>query len=191
MPICIACLAEIHGECIDLPSDYVPDTASFISDYRNIPCCCHSSQVAAGIVKEQSRANASKEDSAVTDPESTGRKRAAVLYPIAANMPCDWRGLKAACGGRVPIIGCIEGIAVHRHHGPDKSTLNNDAGNVHRICHTCHNRWHALNDPLYGVVKTLENAIPHDPDTIATPEEQLTNELEWAKRPQYRTKDTT
>jgi hypothetical protein len=34
-----------------------------------------------------------------------------------------------------------------RHHGPDYNTLNNDPTNVSRICHVCHNRWHAANDP--------------------------------------------
>lgn len=190
--VCSYCAAELHGECYDLGEDSDLSNYYRTGDFRTIPCCCHSGPQAINTAgQEQQRRNAAKEDSAVTDPESTGRKRAAVLYPITPGMACEWRGLKNACGGKVPIIGCIEGTATHRHHGPDKNTLNNEPGNVHRICHTCHNRWHALNDPLYGAVKTLEEFIPHDPDTIATPEEQLANELEWAKRPQYRTKDAS
>lgn len=52
-------------------------------------------------------------------------------------------------GGQKPIVGCLNGKQQARHHGPDKNTLNNEVGNVHRICHTCHNRWHTLNDDDY------------------------------------------
>lgn len=27
--------------------------------------------------------------------------------------------------------------------------MNNEAGNVHRICHMCHNKWHRANDADY------------------------------------------
>jgi hypothetical protein len=27
--------------------------------------------------------------------------------------------------------------------------MNNDEGNVHRICSHCHNKWHAANDDDY------------------------------------------
>ncbi len=98
-----------------------------------------------------------KEDSEVTDPKSTGRKRAAVEFPIDPNAFCEWRGLANCGGGRNPIIGCISGKQRHRHHGPDKNTLRNETGNVHRICHYCHNRWHAANDNDY------DPTINHEP----------------------------
>lgn len=118
------------------------------------------------------------------DPLSTGRKRAAQMYPIAAGQICEWAGLKKAGGGVIPIIGCIGRPASDRHHGPDKNTMNNAPGNVHRICDHCHNTWHALNDPHYGerpdhtlpFVPKGERAVDwfdHDPDTRATIEEIL------------------
>lgn len=84
------------------------------------------------------------------DPVSTGRKRAAEMYPIQPGMACEWAGLARAGGGVVPIVGCVGRPASDRHHGPDKNTMNNAAGNLHRICDFCHNTWHAANDPHYG-----------------------------------------
>lgn len=84
------------------------------------------------------------------DPVSTGRKRAAEMYPISPGMVCEWAGLKRAGGGVVPIIGCLGRPASDRHHGPDKNTMNNSPTNLHRICDYCHNTWHAYNDPHYG-----------------------------------------
>jgi hypothetical protein len=84
------------------------------------------------------------------DPISTGRKRAAEMYPIGAGMVCEWARLKKAGGGVIPIVGCVGRPASDRHHGPDKNTMNNAPGNLHRICDHCHNTWHALNDPHYG-----------------------------------------
>lgn len=166
---CIACVADCHGECYD-PKD-------------NACCCPPTTQLAI------KASNATKEDDEVTDPESTGRKRAAVLFPISKGMACEWRGLKDAGGGVKRIVGCVNGDASNRHHGPDKNTLNNSEGNVHRICATCHNRWHAANDSLYMGKKTLPDALPHDSESRATPEEQVTNEMYWASRPEYRTKE--
>jgi hypothetical protein len=72
------------------------------------------------------------------------------MYPITPGMVCEWAGLKRAGGGVIPIIGCVGRPASDRHHGPDKNTMNNAEGNLHRICDHCHNTWHALNDPHYG-----------------------------------------
>jgi hypothetical protein len=91
-----------------------------------------------------------KDLDAIRDPLSTGRKRAATLFPIEPGMVCEWSGLKASGGGPFPIVGCIGRAASDRHHGPDKNTMNNAVGNVHRICDHCHNTWHALNDEAYG-----------------------------------------
>ena len=110
-----------------------------------------------------------KDDSAVRDQQSTGRKRAAKLYPLDRNKPCEWANNPAAGGGFAPIQGCgirpatMVGRQQARHHGPDQNTLNNEPGNVHRICHSCHNTWHAANDKfkdqmyekLYGVKPSM------------------------------------
>jgi len=112
------------------------------------------------------------------DPLSTGRKRAAQMYPIEPGMVCEWATLKFAGGGIVPIVGCIGRAASDRHHGPDKNTMNNAPGNLHRICDYCHNTWHALNDPGYG--PRPDHTLPfvpivewkeHDSVTKATREE--------------------
>ena len=115
-----------------------------------------------------------KSDAALKDQQSTGRKRAAKLYPLDREAECEWAEQTNA-GGGVTIAGCglridSKGMVVpkgkqqSRHHGPDYNTLNNDPGNVHRICHNCHNSWHAVNDPvkdeaylaLYGVRPSME-----------------------------------
>lgn len=117
-----------------------------------------------------------KDASTSIDPKSTGRKRAARDYPIHNGMPCEWRGL-ARAGGGYSIVGCIEGIATHRHHGPNKDTLRNEPGNVHRICTKCHNRWHTRNDPGYNWDGPWE---PHDAATKATDKELMDSEIFWA-----------
>lgn len=110
------------------------------------------------------------------DPKSTGRKRAAELYPIEVNSPCEWRGLRNCGGGRRPIVGCFDGIQQHRHHGPVKETTRNEEGNVHRICTACHVHWHELNDLVYD--EREYNLLPHAP-TPATDMEIIQNTLDW------------
>lgn len=110
------------------------------------------------------------------DPESTGRKRAAKLYPIESESPCEWRGKKNCGGGLRPIIGCYDGNQQHRHHGPVKRTTRNELGNVHRICDNCHVHWHELNDLIYEEAKF--NLLPHEP-VEATDVELMQNVLEW------------
>jgi len=130
---------------------------------------------------------AAKDISEYKDPISTGRKRAAAMYPIAAGQVCEWANLKAAGGGVVPITGCVGRPASDRHHGPDKNTMNNAPGNLHRICDHCHNTWHAVNDPYYG--DRPDHTLPfipkgtkgvdwfdHDAQTKATIDEILTSE---------------
>jgi hypothetical protein len=117
-----------------------------------------------------------KNPDAVTDRQSTGRKRAAVWYPIFKDKPCEWQGKKNCGGGPQPIVGCIKGLQQDRHHGPVKDTLRNEPGNVHRICKFCHNRWHAVNDPIYD--ETVYNDLPHAPEK-ADEIELLANEAYW------------
>lgn len=117
------------------------------------------------VVEEgETRSRRNKPDSALKDQQSTGRKRAAKLYPLDRTAICEW-ALTPEVGGGITIPGCglrpgtVPGKQQSRHHGPDYNTLNNDPGNVHRICHSCHNSWHAANDPhkdkvyleLYGM----------------------------------------
>jgi hypothetical protein len=93
--------------------------------------------------------NTYKSDASLKDQQSTGRKRAAAMYPLFRDDACEWSRKKNCGGGANPITGCLDGKQQARHHGPDKNTLNNDEGNVHRICHSCHNNWHAANDGGY------------------------------------------
>lgn len=140
----------------------------------------------------------------VTDPTSTGRKRAVMLAPILEGMRCEWAGLKHAGGGVVPIVGCDGHQLIDRkggdvdrdlyqgdlHHGPDKNTLNNAVGtNLHRICANCHHRWHAANDAFYDAAGRPGPKFPflpveaywsHDPSTRATDEEVATAEAWWS-----------
>lgn len=139
-------------------------------------------EVDNGYIEDGYEANKSLAD--YKDPISTGRKRAAEMYPINAGMVCEWAGLKRAGGGVFPIVGCVGRPASDRHHGPDKNTMNNMQGNLHRICDFCHNTWHALNDPAYGerpehtkpfipTGKLGEDWFNHDAETKATMEEIL------------------
>lgn len=102
------------------------------------------------------------------DPQSTGRKVAAKRYPLNREQACEWRG-RANCGGGLrPIAGCASGLQQARHHGPEKDVSNNESGNVHRICHYCHNRWHAKNDPVYDW--NDPNTTPHSPRPLTESE---------------------
>lgn len=117
-----------------------------------------------------------KEPHEQKDPQSTGRKRAATLYPIFEDEPCEWKGQKNCGGGKYPIVGCRAGIQQARHHGPVKDTRHNEPGNVHRICTLCHNRWHALNNAEYSASENSK--LPHNP-TPATDDDILIAEAWW------------
>lgn len=130
---CPPCNAGEHWACHN-PTD-------------EITCCCPPVEF-ENVTND--RKGATKEAQDITDVQSTGRKRAAQLFPIHEGMVCEWSRLAKAGGGVTPIVGCIDNTATDRHHGPDKNTLNNKEGNVHRICSPCHNLWHARNDQYYG-----------------------------------------
>ena len=169
---CLPCSAEDHILCRRPNLD-------------NMTCCC------SNLIDEQPQLvspGGNKAAIDITDVQSTGRKRAALLFPIEEGMICEWSYLKFAGGGVVPIIGCMDNPATDRHHGPDKNTLNNKPENVHRICATDHNRWHQLNDQFYGQRPSgTEPFIPldgyqwtiHDPNTKAGAEEVIKNEVDW------------
>lgn len=126
-----------------------------------------------------------KDDSSLRDQQSTGRKRAAKMYPLDELAPCEWAGKTNCGGGKKPITGCLTGLQQARHHGPDKNTLNNEQGNVHRICHTCHNRWHTLNDEGYVWGDLYEPHSPKPTDAIVIG----LNEEWWSGRKVVKAKD--
>lgn len=124
MIACLECLIENHQFCeCPLPVDGA------------LICCCPPETLHE--VEHNKRGGPVKDPDEITDPKSTGRKRAAQLYPIEEGMICEWSRLKRAGGGVFPVIGCLGNKASDRHHGPDKNTLNNSSGNVHRICDHC------------------------------------------------------
>ena len=122
------------------------------------------------------------------DEQSSGRKLAARLYPLDRNAPCEWRE-KADCGGLKGIVGCLTGLQQARHHGPDKSVNNNEQGNVWRICHACHNRWHSANDEDYNWNATVY--APHNPRPMSPEEMQqaLFTDLKYRSKKQPKIKE--
>lgn len=141
MSICGPCKRALHDGCRG---------ADFCA-------CTHAVTTGPEIIESEEsngdkRERRNKPDAALKDQQSTGRKRAANLYPLDRERACEWQdafpeNLKG--GGTRPIdFGC-DNYQEARHHGPDKNTLNNEPGNVHRICHWHHNNWHARNDPDY------------------------------------------
>src|SRR4030095_9820924 len=109
----------------------------------------------------------STEEKVFKDPVSTGRKRAAVMYPLSPGQVCDWAWREICGGGIEPITGGTGRPATHIHHGPDKSTLNNDrSSNISLICEFCHNRWHAANDKYYLTARPVDNStwLPDIPE---------------------------
>ena len=115
----------------------------------------------------------------LADSQSSGRKEAAKLYPLDGTAPCEWQGLANCGGGDYPILGCVEGgFQQARHHGPDKNVSSNFDGNVHRICHYCHYRWHAKNDPTYDW--NLGTWPLHNPRPM-TPAEQQKQAVDYMR----------
>lgn len=181
---CLACKADFHDEC-----QLMWDCTLADEEY----CCCDRYEVpdspfAAPKVELDAYFDGytgTKALSDYADPLSTGRKEAVKKYPIKAGMVCEWAWLQNAGGGVKPIIGCPGHPAEAVHHGPDKNTMCNIDGNVHRICAECHNRWHAVNDPFYGerpttpdgkidasipFLPTEGEVLPHDSVTLAKDE---------------------
>ena len=123
---------------------------------------------------------------------STGRRRAQAIKPIAEGDICEWAMLKDVGGGPVPVIGCKDNLAKTVHHGPDKSVLNNSLENLHKICTTCHNRWHTLNDSYYSSERPPSGLAyrPIEPYEPASPVEAsetdvLSNEVDWDLRKSF------
>ncbi len=155
---CIRCLRGFHEECKwhdcarchDGSNNYSESDTSSDGD---------SVEVITSDLKPDPKVSfrRTKPDAALKDQQSTGRKRAARKYPLNREATCEWASRERVGGGASPITGCVSNLQQARHHGPDKNTLNNDEGNVHRICHSCHNNWHAKNDPDYDPNKPLKD----------------------------------
>ncbi len=127
------------------------------------------------------RSSNSRRQRSNSDSQSAGRKEAAKLYPLNSEEPCEWSGSANVGGGSYPILGCplgVKSIQQSRHHGPDKHVSNNESGNVHRICHYCHYRWHAANDKTYDWNAGIWP--PHEPRPL-TKEEQQNQILDYMR----------
>lgn len=180
--VCISCRASLHDECsrgwsMTLAEDEVCccggtytlrehlaqliDEENLIIDFDGIPAPQAREKL------ERNRGNSgyiaqaawgtSRDIGHLKAAGTTGRKRAAQMYPISGGQVCEWAMQKNCGGGVVPVLGCMGNPASEIHHGPDKNTLNNekvsraigDSENVHVICSECHNAWHGVNDPMY------------------------------------------
>lgn len=150
---CLACGRYLHDECL------------------LDPCCCRTAVTVEPTVELES--NPFKEAKVLKDPLSTGRKRAVKVRTISPGDSCDWRLRKNCGGGKNPVTGCLDGVAKHIHHGPDKSTLNNEPNNLHKLCNNCHNRWHNANDWC------LDPTILHNP-VPASVEEVAKYDIDWS-----------
>lgn len=187
--VCWPCVVGFHDECYDPQL-----TESVDAQDVWVVCCCSISKEpdASAFATANPVGRPLLDPGDITDVKSTGRKRAAAAAPIFDGMLCEWAFLKFAGGGVEPIIGCagntIENTktgphAGHRHHGPNKNTLDNMQGNLHRICTSCHTYWHALNNKYYEGERPPADqpwlpiapegmvVLPHDPNTRATEEE--------------------
>lgn len=164
---CVMCLQGYHLSCLseECPCrlvDHHDEDQSLTTKELNEDS---NDSTGIGRARDSSRGSngrTGKSDRNLKDQQSTGRKRAAKLYPLDRDAPCEWQGLANCGGGTAPIIGCLMGLQEARHHGPDKSVTNNEEGNVHRICHRCHYNWHANNDASYDWNSTTV-ASPHNP----------------------------
>jgi hypothetical protein len=120
-----------------------------------------------------------KRTAILKDQQSTGRKFAARMYPLNRDASCEWRNQANCGGGSQPIRGCLTGTQQARHHGPDKSVANNEEGNVHRICHYCHYRWHAANNSDYDWNETSVNLHKPRPMTETEQREAVMDEMRY------------
>lgn len=201
--MCTACAAGLYSECSQPIRTW---EAWSEADDRElkwiIPCVMQFSAVQVGNVTVRANGPSVLSPQDVTDPTSTGRKRAAMLAPILNGQLCAWSGLKFAGGGVTPILGCNGNKLIEkkggegdlkqgdRHHGPDKNTLNNAVGsNLHSICADCHHSWHAVNDGYYDAAGRPGAAFPftpvvpyflHDSVTRFTEEEYAEAQAWWA-----------
>ena len=211
---CYGCVVGFHEECIKpRPTE---DVVAGATPHFYICCCWGTKDITelqgtviheSDLVPEERR-RTPKDAEEVRDQTSTGRKRAVNAMAewgrgIDGSL-CEWAYLRNAGGGAVPIVGCSGTIIRevkqteevgenesprHIHHGPDKSTLNNNAENLHAVCASCHGRWHTLNDPQYAKdrpdfgrphLPIGGDVLPHDPRTKANDKEVEFSNKFWS-----------
>lgn len=190
MSVCGMCAAGLHSSCIP-PCRCKDNNHDYSYKESNEP----ETQESDNSDSRYSRTylvggrRSGKRDAVLKDQQSTGRKRAARLYPLNREAPCEWQGKSNCGGGPKPIVGCQNGLQEARHHGPDKSVSNNEVGNVHRICHSCHYRWHAANDDTYDWNKT--EIYVHNPreQTEKEKEESVMAQLKYLANKNKKIKD--
>lgn len=165
MSMCPMCLAGIPSSCLTGSCEQGTPTLTPIQSVRIETTDEDHNSRRGSISNRGSRKRKS-------GSQSSGRKEAARNFPLDASKPCEWQG-KANCGGgNYPILGCPTGVESYqqaRHHGPEKNVQNNEPGNVHRICHYCHYRWHAANDLNYDWNAGIWP--PHNPRPLTAAEQ--------------------
>src|SRR4051812_18379333 len=90
---CLACATGLHEECMD---PKLTDEDAVDEDWTE--CCCGTTATdreltAFGVGRPV------MEPGDITDITSTGRRRAAMLYPVMEGMMCQWARLRFAGGG--------------------------------------------------------------------------------------------
>ena len=186
MEICVNCLVGFHLSCLTkscdcaLKAHQLSQQSSPTESYTDEQVSINSgNDTRESASRSRSGVRSGKRDAALKDQQSTGRKRAARMYPLDREASCEWKGLSNCGGGLKPILGCFDGKQQARHHGPDKSVSNNEEGNVHRICHCCHYRWHAANNKEYDWNNTLVNSHAPIPQSEQERQEALMAEMEY------------
>jgi hypothetical protein len=165
---CGPCLVGKHLSCAQIDADFpiCECTHDTTSDTPARPVGTIGAALNLGEDEPETttRTRRLKNDDAVTDQQSTGRKRAAKAFPLkdaeGNRIPCDYANMPAptlpnymevqidGCGVRP---GTLPSHAQSRHHH-DYNTLNNERANVALLCHSCHNLLHARNDPYKDVI---------------------------------------
>lgn len=134
MPKCAMCTVSYHLSCMDNCSCKDNNHEEVVGETKPVDVSASDGDSRFSSNPANRRG---KSDRNLKDQQSTGRKRAAKLFPLDREASCEWQGKSNCGGGPHPIVGCISGLQEARHHGPDKSVTNNEEGNVHRICHMC------------------------------------------------------
>lgn len=195
MTTCTMCLAQLHSSCLtkscacSQASHHIASAPSPTLDNERTSDEEPEEEESRRSSGRNSSSRSGKRDAVLKDQQSTGRKRAARLYPLSRESACEWQG-KAECGGGLsPILGCSLGKQEARHHGPDKSVSNNEEGNVHRICHACHNRWHAANNAEYDWNSTIVKSHQPRAQTEKEQEEAMLIHMTYSVKKMKRIKD--
>jgi hypothetical protein len=168
MSMCVMCAAQLPSSCLTGSCDatdtlLTEESTTQVTHSRTVLGIEITDGLSDGISTDDSSGsnnehrkgssgrggNRGSRKRAKSDSQSAGRKIAAREYPLNGDAPCEWQNQGNCGGGDYPILGCLDGKQQARHHGPEKNVHNNEKGNVHRICHYCHYRWHAANDPTY------------------------------------------